>query len=314
MADVPIEQQAPPDARPHALARPMALRDAYDLLLLAGFALLVPALLLLPPWLALVRVPLGLAAVLLAPGYALQAALFPRRDELDGVARAGLSIGLSVALVPLAALLLDWLPWGIRPWPIVGLLAAWIALVALVAALRRRMLLSTGEAFTPAVPAPGAWWGGLPPRLRLALAGVALAFIVLVGGTYAVIALPAPSSYLTEFYVLGKAGLAEDYPRVAAVGETLTVTMGITNREREARSYRVELWAADSWQAERRRLVAAAGPVTLAPGATDEQPISWAMPWAGADQTVELLLFSGEEREPYRRLKLWLNVQAAPGE
>lgn len=297
-----------------APARRMTLADSVDLLLLLAFALIVPGLLLLPPWLALVRVPLGLVAVLLAPGYALQAALFPRRDELDGVARAGLSIGLSVALVPPAALLLDRLPWGIRPWPIVVLLAAWIALVALVAALRRRRLLASGAAYTPALPDLAGWWRGLALRAQLAVLGAALALTALAGLAAVSLALPPPSSYLTEFYVLGKAGLAEDYPRTAAVGETLAVTMGITNREREARSYRVELWAVDPWQAERRQLVATAGPVALAPGATHEQPISWAMPWAGDDQTVELLLFSGEDPAPYRRLKLWLNVQAAPDE
>lgn len=314
MAELTAEQPLQPSPQALAPARRVTLRDSVDLLLLLAFALFIPCLLLLPPWLVLVRVPLGLAAVLLAPGYALQAALFPRRDDLDGVARAGLSIGLSVALVPPAALVLDWLPWGIRPWPIVVLLAGWIALVALVAALRRRRLLASGTAYVPALPDLAGWWRGLALRQQLAALGAVLALTALFSVAAVSLALPAPSSYLTEFYVLGKAGLAEDYPREAAVGEMLTVTMGITNRERAARSYRVELWAVDPWQAGRRQLVAAAGPVDLVPGATHEQALSWAMPWAGADQTVELLLFSGEDPEPYRRLKLWLNVRAVPDE
>jgi uncharacterized membrane protein len=32
------------------------------------------------------------------------------------------------------------------------------------------------------------------------------------------------------------------------------------------------------------------------------------MPWAGDDQVVELLLFDGDGAEPYRSLRLWLNV------
>src|SRR5690349_2109645 len=54
----------------------------------------------------LVRIALGLTYVLFVPGYCLMVALFPRREDLDGVARVGTSIGLSVALVPPLALLL----------------------------------------------------------------------------------------------------------------------------------------------------------------------------------------------------------------
>src|SRR5437867_3448634 len=85
--------------------RTPALWEIYDLLLLGALAPLLPALLLLP--VPLLRVPLGLAAVLLAPGYALVAAVFPEHDDLDGGMRAGLSFGLSVAVLPLLALLLD---------------------------------------------------------------------------------------------------------------------------------------------------------------------------------------------------------------
>jgi uncharacterized membrane protein len=257
-----------------------------------------------------VRVPLGLAAVLLAPGYALQAALFPGRDDADGPIRAALSFGLSVALIPLAALLLDKLPWGIRPWPIAFLTAAWIALCALIAALRRCLIVAADQRFTPPMPRLGAWWSRLGLGAQLRYLGGALALTLLLGLMAAPLFLPDPSSYVTEFYILGKGGLAEDYPREAAVGETLSVTMGIANREREQRSYRVEVWASDPWDATRRELVGQAGPLTLAPGQQHEQQIAWQMPSAGDDQTVELLLFNGAAPQPYRSLKLWLDVSA----
>ncbi len=55
--------------------------------------------------------------VLFLPGYSLVKVLFTDR-ELDIVERVALSIGLSLALVPLAGLLLNYTPWGIRTTPV----------------------------------------------------------------------------------------------------------------------------------------------------------------------------------------------------
>jgi len=59
----------------------------------------------------------GAVFVLFLPGYSLVRALFGRR-ELDSIERLALSIGLSLALVPLAGLLLNYTPWGIRTAPV----------------------------------------------------------------------------------------------------------------------------------------------------------------------------------------------------
>jgi len=313
MADVTINQQAQITPEQQAGAPGFSVRHSYDLWLLFSLALITPVLLLLPPWLALVRVPVGLAAVLFAPGYALQAALFPRRDDFDGIARVALSVGLSVGLIPLAALLLDVLPWGLHPWPIALLIASWAALATFVAALRRSLLRPQGDVYTPPAPAAYSWWRGLPPRLRLAYPWLGVALVALLGGTFVVLNTPAASSFLTEFYIRGAGGRAEGYPREAAAGQQLTVALGIVNRERAEQSYRVEVWAVDSGQAGRRERVGSAGPVRLAPGQAHEQAVSWAMPWPGDDQAVELYLFGGDDPEPYRRLTLWLNVSPGGG-
>ena len=61
--------------------------------------------------------------VLFLPGYSLIKALFSSK-ELDNIERLALSVGLSLALVPLVGLLLNYTPWGIRTTPVtLGLLA-----------------------------------------------------------------------------------------------------------------------------------------------------------------------------------------------
>jgi len=69
------------------------------------------------------RYVLGSIFVLWLPGYTFIKALFPQK-ELDNIERVALSIGMSLALVPITGLLLNYTPWGIRLTPItISLLA-----------------------------------------------------------------------------------------------------------------------------------------------------------------------------------------------
>lgn len=70
------------------------------------------------------RYVLGTLFVLFLPGYALVEALYPRGDELSPLERLALSIGLSLAVVPLVGLVLNYTPWGIRLVPVISALAA----------------------------------------------------------------------------------------------------------------------------------------------------------------------------------------------
>jgi uncharacterized membrane protein len=256
------------------------------------------------------RLLLGLAYVLFVPGYWLTAALFPGKEDLDGIERTGLSLGLSVAWVSVLALILDRLPWGLRLWPIFAREMASIVIFAIVS-LWRQSRLPVDAAYVPPMDwRPRPWWRSLPVLEKriyllcagaLLVAGLAAAWIFLV---------PSPDEFMTEFYILGEEGTAEAYPREAAPGEELRVTMGIHNLEREAQTYRLEVWAVDPWE-DRREQVQSAGPFTLAREEQVEQQIAWAMPWAGDDQMVDFYLYTGDAEgdQPYRQLRLWLNVE-----
>ncbi len=259
-------------------------------------------------WLGPVRIALGLAFTLVVPGYSLAAALLPRADDLSSPARAGMSYGLSLALVPVLTLLLDRLSWGIRLWPI--LCGVYIETAIFMAiAVWRRARVAPADVGTPKPTwHPRAWWEALPPserRLHMLLAGG-----ILLAGVWMAWSLlfAPPHSSATEFYILGKAGLAEDYPREAAVGELLTVTMGINNREQGTQTYRVEVWVVDPRNPSRRERVLQDSAVTVQQGQTLERTVSWGMPWAGKDQQVEFLLFAGASAQPHRELRLRLNV------
>lgn len=60
---------------------------------------------------------LGSIFVFILPGFSLIKALFPTR-EVDNIERTTLSIGMSLILVPLVGIFLNFTPWGIRLKPI----------------------------------------------------------------------------------------------------------------------------------------------------------------------------------------------------
>ena len=77
-----------------------------------------------------VRYVLGGVFVLFLPGFLLISALYPRSGEMDALEKIALSIGLSLAIVPLVGLVLNYTPWGIRLEPIMVSLALFAEIMA----------------------------------------------------------------------------------------------------------------------------------------------------------------------------------------
>ncbi|NOQ33548.1 MAG: DUF1616 domain-containing protein, partial [Methanosarcinales archaeon] len=72
--------------------------------------------------------------------------LFPGKDDLDGIERIALSFGLSIAVVPLLGLGLNYTQYGIRLVPVLLGLSLFTILLALVAYIRRARI-SEAERF-----------------------------------------------------------------------------------------------------------------------------------------------------------------------
>jgi hypothetical protein len=81
------------------------------------------------------RYVLGAIFILFLPGYSLIKALFPEK-ELDNIERTALSIGMSLALVPITGLILNYTPWGIRTTPITLSLLCLTTIFATAAVIR----------------------------------------------------------------------------------------------------------------------------------------------------------------------------------
>ncbi len=255
----------------------------------------------LPASLRMLRLVLGLGFVLVAPGYALQAALFPRRDELGGVERLALSFGLSIAVIPPIILLLDMLPWGIRVWPIVLSETLFITFCSALALHRRGRLPYLDRVSLELKIDLRAWWATQDRTQRWLLGTLGLALMGIAIATTAIVWAPRPDERLTEFYILGSKGLAETYPRQAVAGQPVSVIMGIANHEGAAAEYRVEIHSGGD-------LIGQVGPIDLEAGESEERTLTFVPRQTGTDVKVEFWLFRDSGLQPYRALHLWLDV------
>lgn len=278
------------------------LRRNVDILLALAVALMTPVVVLLLADAVAVRVALGVPFVLVVPGYTLVAALYPRKGDLTAVERAALSLSLSVAVVSLLGLALNYTPWGIRLQPILAALSLFTFVVAL-AALFRRQRSSPEEVFTIAANLNLArWWrtGAMTWLFRGALAVGLLAFIAAL---YATATSRSPGQTFSEFYLLTAEGKAEGYPTRVVAGQDVTLLLGVVNREGSDVTYRIEARIGDE-------VVAGLPTIALADGQKWEELVRLSPQAVGERQKVEFLLYKGSDARPYRQLHLWLSVEA----
>ena len=272
---------------------------AIELLILVLFALLAVEAW---GWASVLRIGLGVLIVLFVPGYSLQAALFPRRCDLQSLERAALSFGLSVALLPPIALILDSLPWGVRPWPLVIALMSGSVLFAGVALVRRaRLKAAERPRSTSHVPIRRAW-RVLEPASRVLIGGFALASGVAGLSVGLALVGPKPAEQFTEFYFGGPEGVAEPYAPETDAGQPAATILGIFNHEGAEGVYRVLVMAEDQG-------LGLSPIISLAAGGSWEGPVEFLAPAAGGRQRIRIVLERVGWPLPYRELSLWLEVK-----
>jgi uncharacterized membrane protein len=272
-----------------------------DLLIIVVASLILVPLVIFTSGLA--RIVLGILFVLLFPGYTLVAALFPRKTDLDSMTRLALSLGISLALVVIILLVLNFTPWGIRLYPILISLLLFTGSMAGIAWFRRRRL-HPEERFAPTIRISlsrlSQSWIGQSRKDKILSGLLVVAVIGVIGTVGFVVARPTVSEKYTEFYILGSQGKAQDYPSELVLGQEGMVIVGIVNQEREAMTYSIETTIDD----ER---VNGIDSIRLEQGEKWEQPVTFTPTKVGLDQKVEFLLYK-QTPEPYRTLHLWIDV------
>lgn len=133
---IALEDPSPPE---NLVKYAFSLYSLWFWLLLMVIALTLTSIYLIPqiaPFIYL-RYMMGALFILYLPGYSLIEALYPKREDLQPLERLALSIGLSLALIPLVGLILNYTPWGIRLNPIVTALTLLTFTLSLAALARK---------------------------------------------------------------------------------------------------------------------------------------------------------------------------------
>ena len=302
-----------------------------DLIVIAVWMLLV-VLSIYVPFIneTFIRVIFTVPVILFIPGYVLIAALFPEKKSIDGIERFALSVGLSIAVVPLIGLVLNYTPFGIRLNPIVISLVLF-TLIMMIITLYRRARLSDEEKF--AVP-----FEMVKPALKEELFPngqgkfdkvlsiiLIVAVIVAAVTTVFVIAFPKDGEKFTEFYILGEDKMADDYPEKFPVNSQQFVWIGIGNHEYRDVTYTVETLLLNAkWDsATNSSVIHASMPldrfeVSVLDNTTYLEKYYFSVPYTGYNR-LEFLLYnetvpsasaSAEEKmeSAYRDLHLWIKV------
>lgn len=282
-----------------------------DLLIVAGFVLITDIFVLMPVLSSsFLRTCLGIFLVLFLPGYTLTEAIFPAKKDLEGIERAAVSFGLSIAVVPILGLGLNYSTLGIREIPVLTVFSAFILLMCIVAYYRRGLLPeaeASGMSFKTCLLSTKTKIFEKPKSKtdKIIAFVLVLSFLASMGSLAYIIGNPKEGEHFTEFYILGNNRTTEDYPTEFVQGEKGTVIVGIRNQEHRTVAYTLEV------RLENKSLPLPENQkqVNLGHNMSWEEPVTFTPPFEGKNMKLDFLLFNETEKTvPYRNLHLWINV------
>ena len=283
-----------------------------DLILVTCVVLVALVVAIIPALsVSIIRPIIGTIVVLFVPGYAFIAALFPQKATLANGVRLALSFGLSIVIVPLLELALNYTRWGIQLGPTLVVLVVFTLLCSIVASVRRYRLPRERRF---AINWPD--WHHI--RLKAARLGgtrfdrtlsvvLIIAIITPVAVTSYAVVMPKPNEHFTEFYLLGTNDTLSNYTTQYKVGVPTPVTVVIVNHEKTDVTYDLVVTANNSTQRE----IIYSEQVMIPSGQQWEKSIDLVLNHPSDNALLDFALYANQTTtNPYRDVHLWVNVTA----
>lgn len=278
----------------------------WDLVIVIVIATLLLGLVLIVQ-IGLLQIVLGLTFVLFLPGYAIVSALFPKAEVIDNIERIALSIGLSIAVVPLMGLLLSYTRWGIRLHPMLITLFVLIISFSIIAWYRRSRL-PVEDRFCILISLNPPRIKELPMIDKILTILLVIALIAALCVFFYVMIVPKKGENYTEFYILDENRTMDNYPANLTIGENGTVIVAVVCHEHETIKYIVEIELINL-TGERVNRTLWLYNLTLKHNQLNHTVYNFNINQNGTYK-IQFLLYINNNKEPYRVLYLWVNVKS----
>jgi uncharacterized membrane protein HdeD (DUF308 family) len=260
------------------------IRKSLDLAFVCALALAALAITMLGVTTPALRLLFGLPLALVLPGYALTAALFPRRS-LDRADQALFMLSLSLITAILCGFVLNRTPWGLRPESWATALSDVTLGGSLIAFARRHLIPASAARAEPATRPRLSLNGGQSLLFGLAIA-VIVGGILLARGEAAL--QPAPD--VVQLWML---------PGDTTASPTLRV--GLNSVGQAAGDFRLQI--------ERGGYIIQEWPsLSIVPEQQWQQTLSLHGPQPGSGPFEARLYRAEEPNVVYRRVALWLDT------
>jgi len=242
------------------------------------------------------RIILGIPTAIFLPGYTFLAALLPKKTQINGIERAILSFVLSIAIVPLIALVLNFTSFHVKLEPVLYFTSGFIFVSSLVAWFRRRRLPAAIR-FTIEFKFARPVW-----NRRTATGNIVLIFLVLgsLGLFTYFISHPQPADAYTEFYLLPVGNEDLNYLENLHTGQIAEVRIGIASHELTTSEYQIEVLLNNGSYEKFDSIL-------LQPGGKSVQTVNFSFKNPGSRQKVEFVLYKAGLTY-LKPLFLWVEV------
>ncbi len=190
--------------------------------------------------LAVGAVPAAFFLLVFVPGYVIVAALFPAMDDLGGLERIVLSLGVSIVVTPLLGFGLSFTPLGITTTSALIVLIVFVWIVGAIA-YWRRMRLVPEERLAVAITFALTDVRGYSKFEKTLAAFLVISILLAATVVGYSLLVPRPGERFTDFYILGPGGTAAGYPTRLNVSERGLLIVGLVNREGVRVNYTVRI-------------------------------------------------------------------------
>jgi uncharacterized membrane protein len=246
-----------------------------------------------------IRIVLGVPFLFLFPGIVLMTAIAPHRNSIIGTERIILSLVLSIVIVSLIGLILNYTDFGITLDSVIFTSSLFVAVLSAVGIIRQALLPPDERAFLDLRLEISSQASGASNTILMVIMVLVIIGAVVTGVYYGIA--PKETGPFTQFYIVKQDNGAFYSPAELIVGQEASIVLGITNHEGDQIDYRVQILAEGVSYTE-------IDSISLSDGQEWEDKVVYPAESAG-QKKIEFLLFKGGEAEPYLEpLYLWIEV------